>query len=107
MRIRLYSIKDRLLNVYLSPFAARADIEAIRQIRASLDNPQLATTGLVQSPSDYDLCYLATMEDETGEVFPEQHSSGPAPAVVMNVATIQRGGHNGTTLEQSNPAEPH
>lgn len=89
MRIRLYSVKDRLLGVFLAPFAARADVEAKRQIVNSLKDPQMQGSSIVQSPKDFDLCYVATMEDETGEVFPESHAGGAqAPIVVDNLARL-------------------
>lgn len=66
MKIRLYSIHDRLLKAFLSPFAARADVEAVRQLRATMQDPQMAKTGLVTTPQDYDLYYVATFDDETG-----------------------------------------
>jgi len=68
MKIRLYSIKDRLLNAFLSPFAARADIEAVRQLRATMQDPQMAKSGLVTTPTDYDLYYVGTFDDETGSI---------------------------------------
>lgn len=97
MRIRLYSIKDRLLGVYLAPFAARADVEAVRNITASLKDPQMAGSSIAQSPKDFDLCYLASLDDETGEVFPEEHAAGRAPCVVLNLADL--GGSHAKALE--------
>lgn len=88
MRIRLYSVKDRLLGVYLAPFAARADVEAVRQMKATLKDPQMQGSSLMQSPKDFDLCYISTMDDETGEVFGEIHAAGPAPAVVVNIGKL-------------------
>ena len=66
MRLYLYSIHDKLMNVYLAPFVARADVEAVRQISASLDDPQMAKSALNQTPSDYDLCIVGEFNDETG-----------------------------------------
>lgn len=88
MRIRLYSVKDRLLGVYLAPFASRADVEAVRQIKATLKDPQMAGSSMLQSPKDFDLCYVATLDDETGQVFEEVDAAGPAPAVVVNIGKL-------------------
>lgn len=68
MKIRLYSIKDRLLGAFLAPFCARADVEAVRQLRATMQDPQMAKSGLVTSPQDYDLYYVGTFDDETGAI---------------------------------------
>lgn len=100
MRIRLYSIRDRLLGVYLAPFSARADVDALRQIKASLSDERMATSGLATNPSDFDLCYMATLDDETGQVFPEQHAAGSAPCIVANIAALS--GHPALT---SQPAQ--
>lgn len=66
MKLKLYSVRDRLMNVYLAPFVARADIEAVRQIKSSMDDPQLAKSPLVTNPADYDLCLVGEFDDETG-----------------------------------------
>lgn len=88
MRIRLYSVKDRLLGVYLSPFPARADLEARRQIMNSMRDPAMANQPLVTNPADYELYYLATLDDETGSVFPEAHAAGPVPTLLCNCAAL-------------------
>jgi len=90
MKIRLYSIHDRLLKAYLSPFAARADVEAVRQLRASMQDPQMAKSGLVTTPQDYDLYYVGTFDDETGLITagwagdPGNH----APALILPLSKI-------------------
>lgn len=85
MKIRLYSIRDRLLQAYLSPFAARADVEAVRQLRATMQDPSMAKSGLVTTPTDYDLYYVGTFDDETGQMGFDQN---PCPALVMPLAKI-------------------
>lgn len=72
MKIRLYSIKDRLLGAYLAPFSARADVEAVRQLRASMQDPSMAKSQLVLAPQDYSLHYVGTFDDETGLLFDDQ-----------------------------------
>lgn len=92
MRLRLYSIRDKLLGVYLSPFVARAHIEAVRQLKASLSDPAMAGSGIAQSPGDYELCYVSTFDDETGQLFPEQIAgvAEQPPILVAQVADIIR-----------------
>ena len=68
MRLYLYSIHDKLMNVYLAPFVARADVEAVRQLTASLEDPQMAKSALVMTPSDYNLCIVGEFNDETGAI---------------------------------------
>lgn len=66
MQISLYSIFDRDVGVYLAPFVARGDVEAKRQIAASLKDPQMSGSSVVQSPGAFDLVHLGFMNDETG-----------------------------------------
>lgn len=88
MRLRLYSIKDRLSGVYLTPFPARADIDAIRQMLSSLNNPELKDTPLNVHRDDFELVYLATMEDETGEIFSEAHAGGLASFSLGTISAL-------------------
>lgn len=88
MRIRLYSIKDRLLGVFLAPFSARADVEAVRQLKASMSNPNMAQSGLVTNPDDYELYYVGTFDDESGAVFPEEHAGGKAMPVKLGQVDV-------------------
>lgn len=88
MRIRLYSIHDKLLGVFLAPFPGRGDIEAIRQIEGTLSAPKAEQSPLVTSPGDYELCHIATLEDTTGEIFPEDSQGRKAPRVVAQVSQL-------------------
>lgn len=88
MKIRLYSIKDRLLGAFLSPFAARADVEAVRQLRATMQDPQMAKSGLVTTPTDYDLYYVGTFEDETGLLHNESGASTGLPVLILPLSKI-------------------
>jgi len=83
MKLRLFSIKDRLMNVYLTPFPARADVEALRQVAASFSDPSMKQTPVAQSPQDYDLVFLGEFDDETGVLV-----SAPAPVLLKNLRDI-------------------
>jgi len=87
MLIRLYSVRDKLLNVYLAPFAARADVEAIRQMKSTMADPQIKNASIGQNPKDFDLCYLATLDDETGRIF-EDGGGLMAPVLVVNIGKM-------------------
>lgn len=84
MKLRLYSVYDKLMGVYLNPFPARADVEATRQLKASMDDPQLSKTGIVTNPGDYDLVHIATFDDETGII----ESAGSKPTVLLSLAKL-------------------
>lgn len=89
MRLRFYSLKDRLTGVFLSPFVSRSDVDAYRQIKSTLVDERMRGQLLVTNSGDYDLYYVASFDDETGEVFPEAHAAGSAPCVLVNVGTLK------------------
>lgn len=66
MRLFLYSVFDVQLKVHLAPFAGRGDVEAVRQVRATLENPQMVNSPLVMAPHDYELVRVCEFDDETG-----------------------------------------
>lgn len=93
MRLSLYSIHDTLMGVYLVPFAARSDVDARRQIKASLADPQMAQSAIALSPSDYSLCLLARFEDESGEISPVV-----PPHVLGSVSDVLGGSNAGPVV---------
>lgn len=68
MKFNFYSIYDRLLGVYLTPFPGRADVEATRSIVNTLRDPQSRTLPIATNPGDYDLVCLGTFDDESGQI---------------------------------------
>lgn len=90
MRLHLYSIYDRLMGVYLAPFVARGDVEALRQIRNTLTDSRTSATPLVTNPGDYDLYYMSSFDDETGEVFPVERAGATSgkPAFMTNIRAL-------------------
>lgn len=87
MRLRFYSIKDNLSGVFLAPFVARNDVEAVRQLSASLRDPQMAQSAIAMSPHDFELCFVGAFDDESGEVFPDDEYAGTLPA---SLGSVQR-----------------
>lgn len=87
MKLHLYSVHDKLLGVYLAPFASRADIEAIRQMKATLSDPQMKGSSLLQNPQDFDLCHVGSFDDENGHVV--GYYDNP-PLVVTNIGKLLR-----------------
>ena len=92
MKLRLFSIKDRLMGVFLTPFPARADVEAIRQVQASFADPAMRQTPVVTSPQDYDLFYLGEFDDETGSL------SSFTPVLLKNLRDLASSDAQGTVL---------
>lgn len=68
MRVLLFSIFDRKANIYLAPFVARSETDAVRQVSASFRDPQMRDTPVGQHPEDFDLRFIGVFDDETGRV---------------------------------------
>ena len=83
MKLSLYSVHDRLMNVHLAPFVARANVEALRQMKAAFDDPNMAKSPLVTNPSDYDLVLVGSFDDETGIL------QSVKPEILMNLADLK------------------
>lgn len=62
MRHKVYSVYDSKALVYMLPFYARADGEAVRMFEASIASPghQFA-----RSPADYTLVAIGEYDDDT------------------------------------------
>lgn len=84
MRVQLFAIHDRKTFVYLSPFASRSQVDAIRQIKSSFKDPAMLETPVGQHPEDFDLYHVAAFDDETGEIFPCK-----PPMLVATLATLR------------------
>lgn len=65
MILQIYTLKDRLMNVFLTPFYSRGNVDATRQMTQSLKDPQLQQTPFVQNAKDYDLYHVGNFDDET------------------------------------------
>lgn len=72
MLIRLYSIFDRVARVYADPFVSINDATAARAFTLAQSSPD---SMLYASPGDFQLWYLGSMDNSTGDIltgdFPE------------------------------------
>lgn len=68
MKFQLYSIFDTRSRVFLSPFVSRSDVDATRQIEASLKDPQVKSTPVGAYPQDFELYCLGIFDDDSGEI---------------------------------------
>lgn len=68
MKLKLYSIFDRKMNIYLAPFPARNDVDAVRNVQAGFNTPQMRETPIGQNPQDFDLVSIGEFDDDTGEI---------------------------------------
>lgn len=93
MKLRLFSIFDRKMNVFLTPFPARGEVDACRQISASFSDASMKQTPVGQNPQDFDLIEVGVFDDESGDI------TKVMPLVIGNVAHIA--GVSGTSTVSS------
>lgn len=65
MLIRLYSIYDRVARVYADPFVSVNDATAARAFTIAQASPD---TMLYASPQDYQLWYIGSLDNNSGEL---------------------------------------
>lgn len=65
MLIRLYSIFDRVARVYADPFVSINDATAARSFTLAQSSPD---TMLYASPADYQLWYIGSLDNNSGEL---------------------------------------
>lgn len=70
MKLRMYSLLDKKMEVYLTPFFSRNDVDAGRQLSASLRDPQMAQSPIALAPGDFDLVAVGDFDDDTGVITP-------------------------------------
>lgn len=86
MKLNLYSIYDRKMNIYLTPFPARGDVDAKRQVSASFSDQGIASTPAGQHPEDFDLVKIGDFDDESGAI------SSAHPIVLANLEALKASG---------------
>lgn len=65
MLIRLYSVYDRVAAVYADPFSSPNDATAARAFTLAQASPD---TMLYASPGDYQLWYIGSLDNVSGEL---------------------------------------
>lgn len=70
--MKLYAIKDRLLDYFMTPFAAPSDKEVLGSIATTVNNYEaINTNGIAQAPHHFEIWVLAEI-DEEGHVNPKR-----------------------------------
>ena len=65
MLVRLYSIYDRVAHIYADPFVSVNDATAARSFTLAQSSPD---TMLFASPQDYQLWYIGSLDNNSGEL---------------------------------------
>lgn len=83
MKMKLFSIFDSVAGVFMSPFVARSDVDAKRQVIASRDDPNIKATPVGSKPFDFALFELGQFDDEDGVISPN-----PRPTRVASIGEL-------------------
>jgi len=84
MNLNLYSIYDRKMNIYLTPFPSRGDVDAKRQVVSSFGDASMRATPAYQNPQDFDLVKIGAFDDESGRITPAEH-----PLVIAGLESLK------------------
>lgn len=82
MKLFLFSILDVKSGVYLVPFPARSETDAVRSVASSKSDPAIADTPIATHPQDFSLMLLGCFDDESGVI------SAVQPFCVATLASI-------------------
>lgn len=63
--MKIYSIRDRIADVYNTPFFLANDNVAVRALRDIYDDP---SSSIAHHPEDYDLVSLGSFYPDTGKI---------------------------------------
>lgn len=65
MLIRMYSVYDRVAQIYAEPFVSPNDATAARAFNIAQSSPE---SMLYASPCDFQLWYIGSMDNTSGEL---------------------------------------
>lgn len=65
MKLQIYTVFDSAVGAHLQPFFVRSEGEALRMLRAAVND---TNTQFHANPSDYSLVYLGEFDDSTGDL---------------------------------------
>lgn len=65
MKTNIYAIRDLNADYFMQPMFMRTDAEAKRAFQVAVSNPDSL---LSQFPSQFDLWYIGSYDDATGEI---------------------------------------
>lgn len=84
---KYYALKDTAMGVFLNPFVATTDAEAIRTATDWVNDPE-GKLPLNYHPEHYSLYHLTDFDDETGQYYQED---GKLPKELMQCQSMDKG----------------
>lgn len=68
MHLRMFSVHDKAVNAFMSPFFAPTDAAAVRMLKDALNDP---SSGFARHSGDYTLYCVGVFDDQSGVVAPQ------------------------------------
>lgn len=118
--MKLYAIRDRLIDYYMQPFVGQSEKQVIASL-ANIINEEGNTSAIAQKPEHFELWRLAEIDETTGQVQGDREFICDAGSLVRSgirndgsgkpggtpMETPQRGsrGQAGQAPEGASPAE--
>ena len=69
MQMNIYAVYDKAVSAYMRPFVMQTDGQAMRMFGDEATN---AESAISKHPEDYALFRLASFEDSSGEITPQE-----------------------------------
>jgi hypothetical protein len=69
MKVKIYAILDDKVGAFMQPFYAMQNGQAIRSLKDALAD---RNNTICRYPADFTLYHLATFDDTSGEMLPEE-----------------------------------
>lgn len=87
--MKIYSIRDRFLDYYMTPFVGESDQPVIAAVAALINNGE-TNDALTKAPQHFEIWRLAEVNDKTGEVTADRN-------FICDCTSLIRGGvrHSG------------
>lgn len=89
--MKLYSIRDRLLNYYMQPFIGPGDNQTLAAISNDINNEE-RNGPLQKTPSHFEVWTLATIDEETGDVTPAKEFLADCASLIRPSIRSDRAG---------------
>lgn len=98
--MRIYAIRDRMINYYLTPFAAHTDREVQASIATAINNPE-SLDAIAQAPHHFEIWILGEI-DEDGNL--KEHKELLATCDSLIRPGLREGGPNQPRARQDGQA---
>jgi len=102
--VKIYAVKDRLIDFYQQPWVAPGDKEAMTAIAAAVNN-QENMSAIAQAPHHFELWRLGEVDDE-GHIAASKEFLGDCSGFVRGNIRPNSGPHKGARATEASDGAP-